>query len=239
MGKLGTDQLVGKLVALWRETDPDKFDDAVAEARNHFTTEQEQSKRNDLENLFNSQIATLKDRGVPKHIIETLQSQKNAVVQKASGMTIGEGNIPFLPVIKPAYLGYYGLMAMVRNGSKEGCTFLNPAAITDQFETPDDIYYIYDVEDGNTTRGKNPQDAENISKRQSRSPLTAAEVINLCILTDVLFKHSVWATGSIYKSADMVPYVCLTIVGAWPLLNSGYVARSYDHWGSSASCLSR
>jgi len=237
MGKLSTDQLIGKLVALLLEADPDKFDDAVAQAKNQLTAEQKQTKRTDLEKLFDAQIATLKDRGVPEQIIKTLQSQKNAVVQKASGMTIGEGNIPFLPVIKPAYLGYYGLMAMVRNGSQEGYTYLKPAAVTDQFETPDDLYYIYDVEDGNATRGKSPQDAEKIFKQQKRSPLTAAEVVNLCILTDVLSKHYVWAHGSRYERADGVPAVYLGD-GDRPGLNWSYVVSSDGRWGA-ASCGSR
>ena len=236
MGKLCTDQLIGKLVALLREADPDKFDDAVAQAKNQLTTEQKQVKRNDLEKLFDAQIASLKARGVPEQIVEALQSQKNTVVQKASSMTIGEGNIPFLPVIKPAYLGYYGLMAMVRNGSKEGYTYLKPAAVTDQFETPDDLYYIYDVEDGNATRGKSPQDAEKILKQQKRSPLTAAEVVNLYILTDVLSKRYVWATGSRYESAGRVPIVFLD--GGEPLLGWDWASYSSAEWGS-ASCGSR
>ncbi|MBI1975292.1 MAG: hypothetical protein HYS57_02950, partial [Parcubacteria group bacterium] len=61
MGKLCTDQLVGKLVALLREADPDKFDDAVAQAKNQLTAESKQVKWTDLEKLFDAQIATLKD----------------------------------------------------------------------------------------------------------------------------------------------------------------------------------
>ena len=226
------------MVALLREADhPDKFDDAVTQTKNQLTEEQKQTKRTDLEKLFDAHIATLKDRGVPEQIIETLSSQKNVVVQKASGMTIGEGNVSFLPVIKPACLSYYGLMAMVRNGSKEGYTHMKLGAVTDQFETPDDLYYIYDVEDGNATRDKSPQDAEKIFKRQKRSPLTVAEVVSLCILTDVLSKHYVWALGSRDGSADRVLEVALD-GGDRPRLDWDYVNFSSARWGS-ASCGSR
>jgi len=237
MEKPCTDQLVGKLVTLLQETDPDKFDDAVVQARNQLTAEQKQAKHTDLEKLFDTQIVILKDRDVPEQIIELLQSQKNAVVEKASKMTIGDSNIAFLPVIKPVYLGYYGLMSLVRHESKKGFVYLNPAAITDQVETPDVLYYIFDVEDGHATLGKNPEAAEEIIKQQKRSPLTAAEVINLCVVTDVLSRHHVLATGSRWVSADRAPYVYLESCGR-PRLNWAGVGESYDLLGF-ASCGSR
>lgn len=237
MGKLCTDQLIGKLVALLREADPDKFDDAVAEARNQLTTEAKQVKRNDLEKLFDSQIATLKDRGTPEQIVEILQNQKGTVLKKASEMTFGDGNIPFLPVIPRTFRSPYDLMAMVRNGGKVGYTYLNPTQISDVVDAPQEPYYIYDVEDGSSTRGKSPENAEKILKQQKRSPLTAAEVMALTTHTDVLSKHYVWATGSRYGSAGEVPDVYLGD-GDRPRLNRDYVDRSFVRWGS-ASCGSR
>ncbi|OGZ61707.1 MAG: hypothetical protein A2932_01430 [Candidatus Spechtbacteria bacterium RIFCSPLOWO2_01_FULL_46_10] len=208
--------------------------------------EETQDRVAEYERFFDAQIATLKDRVVPEQIVEILQNQKGPVVKKASDLPAGRqgcdgdgnGNIPFLPVIKPAYLGYYGLMPMVRNGSKEGYPDLNPAAITDQVETPDGLYYIYDVEDGNATRGKSPEAAQMFFKRQKRSPLTAAEVVNLCIITDVLSRHSVWAPGSRYGSGVLgVPIVHLD-GGDRPWLFRGYFDRWNGNWGS-ASCGSR
>ena len=240
MGKLCTDQLIGKLVALLREADPDKFDDAVTQAKNQLTTEAKQAKRNDLEKLFDSQIATLKDRGVPEQIVEILQNHKGQVVKKASEMTIGDGNIPFLSIIPRSYRSPYDLMAMVRNGNKAGYTYLNPTAISDVVDAPQEPYYICDVEDGNSTRGKSPENAEKVLKQQKRSPLTAAEVTALSTHTDVLSRHYVWAPGSRYGSADLVPIVYLGD-GDRPGLVWGYVDDSDDsssRWGS-ASCGSR
>lgn len=233
MSKLCTNQFVGKLIALLQEAGPDKFDDAVAQAKGQLAAEQ----RNGLYKLFNSQIATLKDRGVPRQIIEALQDQKDTVVGKASKITIGEGNIPFLPVIKPAYLGYYGLMSLVRNGDKQGYCYLDPTAITDEVQTPDQVYYIYDVEDGESTRGKNPERAIDIFKKQSRLALTATEAINLCILTDVLSRHYVWAAGSRYASSVRMPSVYLDFSDQ-PRLFESLLNHSLGLWGS-ASCGSR
>ena len=191
----------------------------------------------DHEKLFDSQIVTLKSRGVPEQIIEALQNQKGTVVEKASKMTIGEGNIPFLSVIKPAYLGYDGLMSMVRNGDKQGYCYLNPTLITDEIQTPDELYYIYDVEDGEATRGKSPEKAIDIFKKQSRLALTAAEAVNLCIITDVLSRHYVWASGSRYDGSNEVPSVSLAR-GDQPGLSWHYLGGSIVRWGF-ASCGSR
>ena len=237
MGKLCKDQLVGRLVSLFKETDQSHIDDAVAQAKGFITTEAKQAKRSDLEKLFDGQIATLKDRGTPEQIVEILQNQKGAVVKKAIEMADGCGNIPFLPVIPRSFRSPYDLMAMVRNGAKVGYTYLKPTQISDVVDAPQEPYYIYDVEDGESTRGKNPEVAEKILKQQKRSPLTAAEVTALTTHTDVLSKHYVWATGSRYESADEVPDVCLD-GGDRSKLYWYDVDYSDDRWGS-ASCGSR
>ena len=237
MGKLCTDQLIGKLVALLREADPDKFDEAVAQAKNQLTAESKQVKRSDLEKLFDTQIATLKDRGVPAQIVEMLHNQKGQVVKKASEMNIGDGNIAFLPVIPRSYRSPYDLMAMVKNGGKAGYTYLNPTQISDVVNAPSEPYYIYDVEDGNSTRGKSPEAAEKILKQQKRSPLTAAEVMALTTHIDVLSRHYVWAPGSRCESAVLVPFVYLDN-GDRPRLSWIYVFYLFGHWGA-ASCGSR
>ena len=139
------------------------------EAKNQLTEKSKQAKRRKLKKLFDTQIATLKDRVVPEQIVEILQNQKGAVVKKASEMNIGDGNIAFLPVIPRSYRSPYDLMAMVKNGGKAGYTYLNPTQISDVVDAPSEPYYIYDVEDGNSTRGKSPEAAEKILKQQKRS----------------------------------------------------------------------
>jgi len=236
MGKICKDQLVGKLVPLFKDADTD-IDEAVKEAKNQLAAEAKKAKREDLEKLFESQIQTLKDRGCPEQIVELLTEQKSAVLSKASEMTFEDGHIPFIPVIPRTYRSPYDLMAMVRNGDKQGYTYLNPTAIIDEVETPDRPYYIYDVEDGKALLGKSPENAEKILKKQSRSPLTAAEVMALTAHTDVLKEHYVWAPGSRCDGSDEVPNVYL-FGGDQPKLFWAYVDGSNGRWGS-ASCGSR
>ena len=209
------------------------------EAKNQLTEKSKQAKRRKLKKLFDTQIATLKDRVVPEQIVEILQNQKGAVVKKASKMNIGDGNIAFLPVIPRSYRSPYDLMAMVKNGGKAGYyTYLNPTQISDVVDAPSEPYYIYDVEDGDSTRGDNPEAAEKIFEQQKRSPLTAAEVMALTTHTDVLSRYGVWATGSRYKSARKVPFIYLDSGGQLRFI-WGVVDDSYDDRWGSASCLSR
>jgi len=159
MGMLCKDQLAEKLVGLFAETDPGNIDGAVAQAKDLLDWKAKQAERSDLERLFDTQIATLKDRGVPAPIVEILQNQRDQVIAKTSEMTFENRRVPFLPVIPRTYLSIYSQMPMVKSGGKAGYTYLKPTAITDVVTTPEDPYYIYDIEDGETMRGKAPQDA--------------------------------------------------------------------------------
>lgn len=194
-------------------------------------------KQNKLEKLFDAQIATLENRRTPEQIVEILQGKKETVVQKAIGMTIGEGNIPFLPVIKPVHLGYYGLMDMVRNGGKAGFIYLNPTQIFDVVDTPQGLYYSYDVEDGSNTCNESPESAEEIFKQQKRFRFMVAEIAALTIHTDVLLRHNVWATGSRCGFVGGVPFIYIDYDGR-PSLNCFHISNSSGLWGSP-SCGSR
>lgn len=236
MAKLCNDQLTEKLVGLFEEAaDPDNIDTAVAQAKDCLEQKTKQTKRSDLEKLFDSQIATLKNRGCPEAIVEMLQNQCGEVIAKASKMTFEKGRTPFLPVIPRVYLTIYSQMAMVRNGSKAGFTYLDPAEIADLVKTPSKPFYIFNVEDGTAMLGKAPEDAENLIKKQNgRRGLTEVEVIALCVHTNVLSRHYVDATGSRYgRSRDDVPG--LYLYAGRPRLDWYYVDRAYPCYGA-ASC---
>ncbi|MEK7066845.1 MAG: hypothetical protein AAB949_00505 [Patescibacteria group bacterium] len=196
-----------------------------------------QARRSNLNVLFDSQIAILEDRGIPKQIIMALQGWKDFVLEKTSKIAIGKGSIPFLPVITPIYLGYYGLMSKVQNGFGIGYSSIKPDAIIDGFGTSSDLYYIYDVEVGKATIGKSPEESRKIFKKQSRHPMTAVEIINLCIITKVLWRRSVWATGSRYAINEQTPIVFLDDLSN-PVLGCFYDINWNDNWGSP-SCGSR
>ena len=224
------------MVALFRETNQNNIDDVVVQAKNQLRAETIRANRGHLEQLFYGYLERLQSRGCPKQILEMACERKNEVVVKASEMSIPEEHIPFVgPIIKPAYLGYYGLMSMVRNGDKEGYIYLDPLKIADTVSTPDGLYWLYDVEDGEAVRGKASQDAEKLIKKEGRLGLTATEVVNLGILTDVLSKHYVNAVGSRFDS-DRVPY--LYFFDGRPELYWFFLDYGDDHWGA-ASCGSR
>ena len=111
---------------------------------------------------------------------------------------------------------------------------INPFLIEDRVETPDGFYYIYDVEDGKSVRKKTAEGENEFLKFLSRSPLVAAEVINLCIITDVLSRHYMDAIGSQFGNSHKVPAVYRDDFG-FPEL--GWIhAYSPDNRFRSPSC---
>ena len=239
MRKLCKKQLFRRLLVLFRKTDQSYIDDTVTQAKSQLDGEAKETKKNDLEKFFDSQIETLNDRGVPEQIVEIFQNQKGAVVKKVSEMAIGDGNIPFLPVIPRSFRSPYDLMAMVKNGGKVGYTHLNPTQISDVVDTPSEPYYIYDVNDGSSMRDKSPEPeaAEKTFKQQKRSLLIAAEVMALTTHMNVFPKDYVWAYGSRCGHANTVLYVFLGYDDR-PELDWSYVDISNNYWGA-ASCGSR
>lgn len=208
------------------------FSIQTEQAKSQLTAE---AKRNDPEKLFDSQITTLKDRGVPLRIVEILEVQKDAVLKKTAAMKIPEGHIPFLPVIPQTVRGFDDLMAMVRYDGKQGYVYFNPALISDAVKTQSEPYYMYDIEDGAATQGKSPNDAEKVLQRQRRLPLTVAETIALAVHTNVLVRRNLWAVGS-RRGGDGV--AGLWLGGGGPRLGWGWADGSSAR-GGSASCLSR
>jgi hypothetical protein len=229
---------VGELVTIFKGLSAGEIYEAVVAAKDKLAEDATATKRAEHEALFDSQIATLKDKGVPVQIMRMLSNQRDDVLRNASEATIGEGNIAFLPVIPTTYLSFYTQMAMVVHDGKEGYNYLQPNLILDKVETPGEPYWIYDVEDGDAMRGKSSNEAEKLLEDTGRSPLTVVEVVSLAIHnTNVLTRHFIDATGSRYESADKMSGVYLDY-GYRPRLNWYYVGYSLGHWGS-ASCGSR
>lgn len=236
--KLCKDQkegLIAKLTAFFKGLTPEEIDEVVTEAKKQSKSEDLQERKENLADLFDSQMKTLKERDCPKVIIESFQSQKDTVLDKVVKTDVAEGNIPFIPVIPRIYMGVHGLMPMVRNGDKVGYTYLDPNEITDVVKAHNKPYFIIDVENGKKMLGKSPEKAEKLIKEQKRSCLATEEGIALCVHTDVLSDHYVDCTGSRSES-DCVPVVSLH--GSVPGLYWDYADNSSNEWGS-ASCGSR
>ncbi len=224
------------LIALMRDVGLDKFNNMVIEARNQLVAEDKWVKLGDFEQLLDTQIATLNDRDVPAPIVKMLLNQRGQVLAKASNMYFDNGHISFLPVIPRTYLSIYTQMLMVKHNGKTGYTLLKPTAITDIMDTPEDPYYIYDIEDGEAMLGMAPrQKAEKLINKQRRFGLTEVEVIALGVHTDVLSRHYMDAVGSRYDS-DGIPYLFLE--GGNPVLSRSHFDTN-DHLFGAASCGSR
>lgn len=235
MGRLCIDQLASRLVPLFKETDPENIDEAVRRAKNQQIAEAKQAKREVLNRLFDNHIATFNERNVSEQILEVFWNNKEKVLNHAESITVTEGNLPFAPVIVPLYLGYHGLVSLVRYKGKQGYTYLDPIQITDIEKVPSRLYYMFDIEDGTAMLGKKSEDADKLIVKQGRLLAVTAEVLSIGIHTDVLSRHFVDAVGSRYGS-DRSPGLYLS--GGRPGLGWNDLDDANDRWGA-ASCGSR
>lgn len=163
----------------------------------------------DYPNLFDLQITTLRNRGIPKEILDLLKKQKSNVIKNVSKISIKKDNVPFIPVINLTSLNLNNLMTMVYYNENTGHNYLKQENIFDMSETPKEPYYIYDVENGKSTLDNNPIKASEIINKQNRFRLNVAETISLTIHTNVLSKHNVWAAGSYYESNEITPLIMI------------------------------
>lgn len=207
---------------------------AVAQAKNSLARKAK-AKRGDLEKLFDGQIATLKNRGCPERIIEMLENCKGEVLNHAESITIVEGNLAFAPVITPLYLGYYGILSMVRHNGRSGYTRLDPASIEDVEKVPVRPYYHFDIEAGTKFLDKHPEVSDKLIWDEKRLCSTAAEIVSIGTHTDVLSSwHYMAAIGSRYGS-DQMPllYLCDGRPElSWISLGLAYEGRSVASCGS-------
>lgn len=227
------EQIVGKMAELLGEVLPAERDEVVVRAKNLITGKEKRAKEEQLRELFDSQIKTLKDRGCPPAIMKMLVAQREKVIIHAGPITFDEGRIPFLPVIPTTYLTIYSQIAMVRKGDVLGCVFITCEDIKDVIVTPGRPYYIYNIEDGEAMLGMVVKDASKLIRKQKRSCLTAVEIISLGIHTDVLSGHFVDAPGSCFGSSAYV--ISLWLKGNCPTLEWSQVDSYSERWGV-ASC---
>ena len=199
------------------------LDNIIKEAKKRA---KEIKRKKDLGELFNEQLRTLVDRGVPEEIINRkFWNQKKSVVQRAS--EIPAKGIPFIPVIPLSYRGVFDLMAMVECYGGRGYTNCdNPDLIIDEIKTPRHPYYIYDIDDSKVTN--NPLKEKSIDKMNGRSPLTLAETVALAVHSTVLLKRMIWINGSYYNYKETKRLMMLFVVqGIGPCLGSSKVLEDF------------
>ena len=152
-----------------------------------------------LEDLFDKQIKTLKDRGCPKEIIYILEFQKGNVIYHAQNGFKYEGVTPFIPVIPLSYRSVYDLIATVRYKNEHGQTRISSPDIADEVETPKSPYFIFNVDGGSSAFSKDfveVKEEKVIFKNKLRIQLTLAELIAVATHTDVISKNTICATAS-------------------------------------------
>lgn len=255
---LNKEQLVEKLTDVLKEADPALFpyiESIATEAIKRAKAGSFKGYKSKLVEYFDNQMETLKSRldlmNIPQESILKFFLEKRVEIclkmeevwkEKYPEETIEslakKGIYLGIPIVPANWFGrgYNGLMSMVRNGDKVGCTILNPSEIENIVEVPKAPYFIYDVESGRKYLGKSPEDAEILIKEDGRFCLTAEEGIMLCALTNTLSDHYVDCTGSRYIGSGGVPGVCLH--GGVPGLDWDDLDDSGGRWGS-ASCRSR
>lgn len=250
-------KLVRRLLPIMREATDMNIMEAMTQARSIIDMEKSmldmENRREHLEELFMTQIATLRDTCcVHKQIIDGLLGLKGLVINIGSKTPIGEGNIPFLPVIGPSFMSYQQLMEMVRKDELIGLAYSSANSIYDLVNTPKRLYYMYDIENGQATYGLDPYVADKQIEKNRRSSLTAAEGIILCALTKVLSERSVWVAGSRGKfptpaidefgQHDGVPGIYLGEKTGRPMIDWGSTAafskEFFKNWGTP-SCAER
>ncbi|MAG12254.1 hypothetical protein CL630_00370 [bacterium] len=193
-----------------------------------------EAKQAEYRELFELYLDRLAMEGVPPQIISMLWGQKVAVIKKALEMTIGDGNIVFLPVIPCSYLSDYSQMAMIEDDGKKGRNYLRPGLSLNVIKTPSAPYWIFNVKDGRLLLNKSLSHAEKLLEDSGRSPLTVAEAMSLALHSGVLKDHFLLITGSSFK------YNVLSIRTSDNGPELGHIAAnsSGPKWGTP-SCSSR
>lgn len=200
-------------------------------------------RQKEYRELFDKYIRTFEGLGCDREIISLMRNlKKEKVVQTASSLEIPAGHVPFVgPIISPGFLGYYGLMSMVRIGEKRGCIsshYINRVdIIEDQVGGLDStaLYFLYDVDVGSNMVDLTPKEKEAIIKNQSRLPITAAEAMNYCALNSkILFKHPIEAIGSRFGGHEKIPYIFLRFNNQ-PEFYWHYYNGFLDCWGKPAA----
>lgn len=165
--------------------------------------------------LFDSQMATLRERGAPKDAIESFCSRKMSVLRRSEQMDIGINSVPFIPVISGQFIGSLNrLMSMVKNGGKKGEACFNFGRLSENV-FPYNLYFIFDVEMSET--------CGNAIFGNDRSFLTTCEAIAFATHTNVLQQHVVTVDDSrITKgSGELFPILRISSDG-YPVLGAAY-----------------
>ncbi|MBI4215401.1 MAG: hypothetical protein HY602_01605 [Parcubacteria group bacterium] len=182
-----------------------------------------------LEKVFDTQIQTLEELGVPTNITATLACQRDAVIAAALKKNLATTKLPFVPVFPfPSLEGPFQL-SMVKYNDLRGHTGLNLEFMEDSVPTPKNPYYIFNVEDGGDLLDKPVRQAEEMIVQKGRRCLNVAEVMAVALHSNVLERHSMYAALSRYNNVR-VPI--LRLKDGRPCLDQAWSEIPYKSWGT-------
>lgn len=189
-----------------------------------------------LQLLLDEQLDRLDGKGLNPIVLVQFEARREALIEIASNRPFGKNRLPFLPVIPSSILGLNEQMTMVFHEGQKGKNCLDQNDICIFTKTPSGVYFIVDVENGESTLGKNALVARQIISAQNRKCATVCEIISLGIQTDVLGRHSLNATGS-QSISDNCAIARLQIFGRVPMLRLGFSPNFYADLGSPSCAL--
>ena len=233
MGKLCTDQLIGKLVALFSGVTADEIDEAVDATKAYLTSETKEVKNRERPETFDGQVKTLCALGYPEAAGMKRGQFLGYVNPLRDKFEIGD-----IIVVPERIVSISKQMSLVKLNGKTGRTYLNLGGLrqADGVETPNVPYLIRDVENGTAMRNIAPDNCVKQFKEQGRLGLVTEEGIAVVTYApETLNYHYIKLLGSRYGSGD-VPILWLD--DGWPGLFCGWASDVISDWGS-ASCGSR
>ena len=188
-----------------------------------------------LRRLFNRYIRRLKYRKLFLDQIECLLARHSAVIEQAVKMRIETSRLAFLPVFpRPLLDSPMQAIAVMENGLKRGTrmtggyTFVMPELVTDISEIPDVPYFIFDIEDGLSTLGTSPDEAQKKFKDEGHRGLTDMEIVALGMHGDVLLQANLYAASSYYGRDRGIDLRMED--GAHPVLCHNACNLDWQHW---------
>ena len=226
MSKLCKNQLIEKLVPLFRNTDTD-IDEAVAKAKKRADNETKSQS-------FDAQVKRLLDKGYAE--VAGMEKDKFLKHLNVLKENFRAGSVIVIP---ENMVSLDKMMTMVEVDGKTGYAHLDTTEVynAEGTETPRKPYLIYDAEDGKAMLNTSPDNCVKKFKKQGRFGQNAQEGIAMVTYKpEILKDHYVDLTGSRFKSSDNVPN--LYLYAGRPKLDWNFAGSSYSKWGS-ASCGSR
>lgn len=167
-----------------------------------------------LANNFENQLLALERTHLPEVLITLLADQKDKVINKAFNNALHDNKLPdiaFLPVIPTGGRSIFDQVQMLSHGHRTGDCYISYHLLRDNYDTPYEPYFIFNVDTGKECQNVDPHTAKAQIEANGRSALTVVEAISLAFHTKVLDHCGVDAAGSYLEEPNKIPHLYPTI----------------------------